>query len=124
MAIAEQEVAKVLVEKEPWWMNVIKQLGLPTLLLLVMVYGVYQCAVWFGTTILVPLTERQLIFINQVDESVKKITEIIDQHKKNNGMIAEELEAISTGIQTMNVETKSNGQRLEAIERVLNKGQQ
>jgi hypothetical protein len=120
----QKDVMQVLIEKEPWWMTVTKQLGLPTVLLLIMVYGVYQSAIWFGTTILVPLTERQLTFINQVDESVQKITTIVEDHQKNNGLIARELEAINAGIKTMNQETKSNGERLEAIEKVLNKGNQ
>ena len=120
----QKDVMQVLIEKEPWWMTVTKQLGLPTVLLLIMVYGVYQSAIWFGTTILVPLTERQLTFINQVDESVQKITTIVEDHQKNNGLIARELEAINAGIKTMNEETKSNGERLEAIEKVLNKGNQ
>jgi hypothetical protein len=116
------EPQSILVEKEPWWMNVIKQLGLPTLLLLVLVYGAWEGAAWFGTNILIPLTERQIIFINQVDESVKKITEIVEKHQQNNGMIAQELDSINNGIQQMNEGTKANGQRLEAIEKVLNKG--
>lgn len=120
----QKDVMQVLIEKEPWWMTVTKQLGLPTVLLLVMVYGVYQAAIWFGTTILVPLTERQMTFINQVDESVQKITTIVEDHQKNNGLIARELEAINAGIKTMNQETKSNGERLQAIEKVLNKGNQ
>ena len=120
----QKDVMQVLIEKEPWWMTVTKQLGLPTGLLLVMVYGVYQSAIWFGTTILVPLTERQMTFINQVDESVQKITTIVEDHQKNNGLIARELEAINAGIKTMNQETKSNGERLQAIEKVLNKGNQ
>ena len=118
----QKDVMQVLIEKEPWWMTVTKQLGLPTVLLLIMVYGVYQAAMWFGTTILVPLTERQMTFINQVDESVQKITTIVEDHQKNNGLIARELEAINAGIKTMNQETKSNGERLQAIEKVLNKG--
>jgi len=118
------ELAQIVVEKEPWWMNVIKQLGLPTLLLLVMVYGVYQGAIWFGTNILVPLTERQIVFINQVDESVKKITEIIEEHQQNNGLIARELNSLNEGVQQMNLETKANGERLKSIEILLNKGQQ
>lgn len=116
------EKREILVRDEPWWMVTIKQLGLPTLLLLVLVYGAWEGATWFGTNILIPLTERQIIFINQVDESVKKITEIVEKHQENNGMIARELDSINTGIQQMNEGTKQNGQRLEAIEKVLNKG--
>jgi hypothetical protein len=124
-AVVEQkEILPVLVEKEPWWMNVVKQLGLPTFLLLIMSWGVYQSATWFGTTILIPLTDRQLTFINQVDESVQKITTIVEEHQKNNGLIARELESINAGIKVMNIETKSNGERLENIEKVLNKGNQ
>jgi len=124
MPVEQQEVTQILVEKEPWWMNVIKQLGLPTMLLLVLVYGAWEGATWFGTNILVPLTERQIIFINQVDESVKKITDIVEKHQQNNGMIAKELDSINLGIQQMNEGTKANGQRLENIEKVLNKGNQ
>lgn len=122
--VEQKEILPVLVEKEPWWMNVIKQLGLPTVLLLLLMYGAWQAAIWFGQTILVPLTERQMTFINQVDESVQKITTIVEEHQKNNGLIARELEAINTGIKGLNDETKNNGERLEAIEKVLNKGNQ
>lgn len=115
---------EILVRDEPWWMVTIKQLGLPTMLLLILVYGAWESASWFGSNILIPLTERQIIFINQVDESVKKITEIVEKHQENNGLIARELDAINVGIQEMNEGTKMNGQRLEAIEKVLHKGNQ
>jgi hypothetical protein len=121
MAPQQEQAAHVYVEKEPWWMNVMKQLGLPTFLLLIMSWGVYQAAIWFGSTILVPLTDRQMTFINQVDESVQRITTIVEEHQKNNGLIARELDAINSGIQTMNTETKQNGVRLQAIEESLKK---
>lgn len=112
---------QIYVQKEPWWVFTVKQLGLPTVLLLVLVYGVYQSATWFGANILIPLTERQLVFINQVDESVKRITQIVEEHQKNNGLIARELESINEGIQATNEGIKTNNMRLESIEKVLNK---
>lgn len=120
--MVEEPQKEIFVRDEPWWMVTIKQLGLPTLLLLVLVYGAWEAASWFGSNILIPLTERQIIFINQVDESVKKITEIVERHQENAGLMARELDAINTGINNMTQETKTNGQRLEAIEKVLSKG--
>jgi|688.fasta_scaffold252564_4 hypothetical protein len=116
----QQELREVYVEKEPWWITATKQLGLPTVLLVLLGIGIYNASVWLGSNVLRPLTERQIEFINQVDVSVKKITTIVEEHQKNNGLIARELEAINNGIEKLNVSSNENGKKLEKIEASLN----
>lgn len=117
----EEAPSKVFLQREHWGIALVKQLGLPTALLMIMIYGVYQGATWFGAKVLIPLTDRQMEFIDQVDQSVQKITTIIEEHQKNNGMISRELEGINAGIKSLNAQTERNGERLQAIETTLNK---
>lgn len=112
----------VFIQKEPWWVQVIKQLGLPTLLLLLGIFGAYQAASWFGREVIVPLSDRQIKFIDQVEDSVQKITAIIEEHQRNAAVIAKELDTLNKGISDLNEKTKQNGDKLQSIEEVLNKG--
>jgi hypothetical protein len=118
----EVETRQVYVEKEPWWITTIKQLGLPTVLLILLGIGAYNGSVWLGENVIQPLTARQIQFINQVDESVQKITVIVEEHQKNNGKIANELEGISIGIKSLNEKSDKQNKTLETIEHQLKEG--
>lgn len=109
-------------EKEPWWITAVKQLGLPTVLLVLLGVGIYNASIWLGENVLKPLTERQIEFINQVDKSVQKITTIVEEHQKNNGVIARELEGISIGIRSLNDKSDKQNKTLETIEHQLKEG--
>lgn len=117
-----QETRQVLIEKEPWWIAAVKQLGLPTILLMLIGFGTYNASVWLGQNVLKPLTERQIEFINQVDKSVEKITIIIEDHQKNNGLIARELEAINNGIKSLNEKSDRQNTSLDSIKHELKAG--
>jgi hypothetical protein len=117
----EMETKQIFIEKEPWWISGIKQLGLPTILLILIGLGAYNSSVWLGQNVLKPLTERQVEFINQVEKSVQKITVIVEDHQKNNSLIARELEKINSGIEKLNISSTDNGKKLEKIETNLNK---
>ena len=117
----EMETKQIFIEKEPWWISAVKQLGLPTILLMLVGFGVYNSSVWLGQNILKPLTERQVEFINQVEKSVQKITIIVEDHQKNNSLIAKELEKINSGIEKLNISSTDNGKKLEKIDANLHK---
>lgn len=117
----EMETKQIFIEKEPWWISAVKQLGLPTILLMLVGFGVYNSSVWLGQNILKPLTERQVEFINQVEKSVQKITIIVEDHQKNNSLIARELEKINSGIEKLNTSSTDNGKKLEKIDANLHK---
>lgn len=117
-----QETRQVLIEKEPWWISAVKQLGLPTMLLILIGLGAYNASVWLGENVLKPLTERQIEFISQVDKSVQKITLIIEDHQKNNGLIARELEAINNGIKSLNEKSDRQNTSLDSIKNELKTG--
>jgi len=112
----------VFIQKEPWWVGVIKQLGLPTLLLMLAIFGAYESTIWFGREVVIPLSDRQIKFIDQVEQNVTKITSIVEEHQRNAVTIANELQTLNDGITELNTKTKQNGDRLQAIEAVLNKG--
>jgi len=118
----EMETKQVFIEKEPWWVVATKQLGLPTVLLILVGIGIYNSSTWLGSNILKPLTERQIEFINQVEKSVERITYIVEEHQKNNGVIARELESLNSGIDKLNNASDKQNKTLEAIEQKLNNG--
>jgi hypothetical protein len=120
----EAETRQVYIEKEPWWVSGIKQLGLPTILLILLGFGAYNAAAWLGENVIKPLTERQIEFINQVDKSVEKITNIIEEHQKNNGVIAKELDNLNNGMMKLNETTDRNNQTLESIKNNLKNNNQ
>lgn len=118
----DEEISnKVFLQREHWGLSLVKQLGLPTALLLIMIYGIYQSATWFGAKVMIPLTDRQLEFIDQVDKSVQRVATVVEEHQKNNVLIAQQLEGINAGIRSLNSQTERNGERLQAIETTLNK---
>jgi len=118
----DEEISnKVFLQREHWGISLVKQLGLPTALLLIMIYGIYQSATWFGAKVMIPLTDRQLEFIDQVDKSVQRVATVVEEHQKNNVLIAQQLEGINAGIRSLNSQTERNGERLQAIETTLNK---
>lgn len=114
------ETKQVYIEKEPWWVVATKQLGLPTVLLILVGIGIYNSSTWLGSNVLKPLTERQIEFINQVEKSVERITYIVEEHQKNNGVIARELESLNSGIDKLNNASDKQNKTLEAIEQKLN----
>lgn len=118
----EMETKQVFIEKEPWWVVATKQLGLPTVLLILVGIGIYNSSTWLGSNILKPLTERQIEFINQVEKSVERITYIVEEHQKNNGVIARELESLNSGMNKLNNASEKQNKTLEAIEQKLNNG--
>lgn len=118
----DQPQTQLVLQKEPWWMGAIKQLGVPTALLIALGVGGYRASAWVGENVVKPLTDRQIKFIDSVDENVQKISVIVEEHQKNNVKIADELGSIDNGVRSLNETTKMNGQRLEAIEGKLDKG--
>lgn len=58
--------------KPPWWIEILKTLGLPTFLLLGMSYIMFEGVRWYATTILVPQQTAH-------DGYIEKATQIIDK---------------------------------------------
>lgn len=57
----------------PWYVGLLQQLGLPTAILCVMIYGLWTGFSWFGNEIAIPMFQRQMRFIDSVEDSVKEI---------------------------------------------------
>ena len=112
----------IIKTSDPWWIESLKQLGLPTMLVMLFCVGGYQAALWYATNVALPESRRQLEFIDKVEASVSRMSDAIAGYTSNSGKIASELEAINRGIVDLNDTTESNGKKLDKIEVKLNPG--
>lgn len=73
-------------KKAPWWVGAINKAGIPTGVLAVVLWLLYCGGVWTGNTIIVPLFERQVKFMDETSEMIQEQT-------RTSGLINKTLEA-------------------------------
>lgn len=110
------------VEKPPWWMDAVKTLGLPTMFLGVMTYMVWSAGIWAGQTVVIPLFNKQVAFIDEatkMTQGMTSSTQIISKTLEAQGEHALEVLRISQEIQSTVKDAKSqteiNGERLRGL---------
>lgn len=54
---------------DPKVMDAMKNLGVPTALLAVLTFGLWQSAAWTGTHVLTPLVDQQVHFMKELSKS-------------------------------------------------------
>lgn len=59
----------------PWWVQHAKSLGLPSCVLIALIYMIWAAGVWVGSTIVVPLFERQMLFIDEASKMTKEMSQ-------------------------------------------------
>ena len=109
-------------EKPPWWMDAVKTLGLPTMFLGVMTYMVWSAGIWAGQTVVIPLFNKQVAFIDEatkMTQGMTSSTQIISKTLEAQGEHALEVLRISQEIQSTVKDAKSqteiNGERLRGL---------
>lgn len=110
------------VEKPPWWMDAVKTLGLPTLFLGVMTYAVWSAGIWAGQTIVVPLFNKQIAFIDEatkMTQGMASSTQLISKTLEAQGQHAIEVlklsQDIHNSVKDAKAQTDLNGERLKVI---------
>lgn len=72
----------------PWWVGHAKSLGLPTIFLGVLMYMIWTAGTWAGTTIIVPIFNKQMEFID-------KASAMTEEMNRTTGLINKTLEGHS-----------------------------
>lgn len=65
--------------KAPWYFDAIKTLGVPTVFLFCVLYMLWVSGQWAGTTILLPLYQKQSQFIDSATKMTEKMTVTTDE---------------------------------------------
>ena len=82
-------------DKVPWWIKVFRELGLPVAIICVMGYGGWHAVTWFGNSIALPMFQRQMIFIDEVQKATQDIASAVQQGEKSRAEMAGHLQAMS-----------------------------
>lgn len=82
------------VEKVNKYADVIKNLGVPTVLLCVLIYGGWRMIQWAGEHIATPIVDRQIKFMDQIEETNRQHAETQKQQADAIGKISDTLESI------------------------------
>lgn len=103
-------------------MDAVKTLGLPTMFLGVMTYMVWSAGIWAGQTVVIPLFNKQVAFIDEatkMTQGMTSSTQIISKTLEAQGEHALEVLRISQEIQSTVKDAKSqteiNGERLRGL---------
>ena len=72
---------------EDWRIKTIKQLGVPTAFLVAILYLGYRGVEWFGVSILTPLFQRQMSFMDSLERSVTTIDATLNDYSTINAKL-------------------------------------
>lgn len=122
--VDESDLLDKLKSRDPAWLSIVSRLGVPSALLGVMMYLIYVGGMWVGQNIVKPLADRQIKFIDEVDESVRLIATTVKEHESASTVIAGELKKLNEKTEAGNVELKNVGSKLDKIETQLKDAKQ
>tara|TARA_R110000868_G_scaffold400006_1_gene674075 strand:- start:6 stop:416 length:411 start_codon:yes stop_codon:yes gene_type:complete len=99
----------------PWWVPLIKSLGVPTCFLIALLYMIWTAAIWAGDTVVVPLFTKQMSFIDEASKMTAEInnsTQLINKTLEAHGQHA--IESLKTCQEIKNISTE-NGNRIDTV---------
>ena len=99
----------------PWWVALIKSLGVPTCFLIALLYMIWTAAIWAGDTVVVPLFTKQMDFIDQASKMTSEInnsTQLINKTLEAHGQHA--IESLKTCQEIKSI-TNANGDRIDTV---------
>lgn len=112
--------------KPPWYAAAFEKYGLPTVFLGVVVYMIWQAGSWAGSTVIVPIFNKQMLFIDKaatMTEEMHRTTSIINKTLEAHGQHAVEslkvCHDIKDTVNDTNVEVKVMKQSHDQIVDVL-----
>lgn len=112
-----------------WVVEAVKSLGLPTVFLGIIVYMIWTAGSWAAATIIVPLFEKQMAFIDEASQMTREMTSVtaaINTTLKASGAHSIENLKISNEVKTVTSDTnstikmvqKSNDQILDVLKNI------
>ena len=120
---SQSQPTEVNMGKPPWYIEVIKTLGLPTAFLCIIVYGLWTAGSWAASVIIVPLFDKQMKFIDEASEMTREMTSVtsaINTTLKASGEHSIENLRVCNDIHKVTMETNGNVKTaLESHDQIL-----
>jgi hypothetical protein len=104
-------------EKPPWYMGAIDKYGFPTVFLVVFLYMIWSAGSWAGETVVVPLFQKQMQFIDKASEMTEEMnstTKIINKTLEAHGQHAIESLKTCHDIRETGLETQTEVKEIRA----------
>lgn len=80
---------------EPSSITLIRDLGLPTVLLIFILFGAWRAAIWIGETVVRPLVGKTTTFIDRLEVAVSEMSDTLKTVVMQQGKMVEQVERIS-----------------------------
>jgi hypothetical protein len=80
---------------EPWQIKLAKQLGLPTVFLLILLYFIYQAGTWIAHSIAMPLFEKQTKFIDKATDMMSDMSDTLRDNQTTSLRTQSDVDALS-----------------------------
>jgi len=98
----------MVAEKSPWYMAAFEKYGISTTFLVVVLYMIWTAGSWAGETVVLPLFNKQMQFIDKASEMTEEMnstTKIINKTLEAHGQHAIENLKTCTSIRETGLET-------------------
>ena len=105
--------------KQPWWVETIKTLGLPTVFLVVIVFMLWRGGKWASTEVIMPLFQRQMVFIDTATKTLTDTQEAATEVKEGQEQGHASLKTISDAITELSADTKRVIDMLKDVEALI-----
>jgi len=75
--------------------TLIRDLGLPSALLIFILFGAWRAAIWIGETVVRPLVSKTTTFIDRLEVAVNEMSDTLKTVVVQQGKMVEQVEKIS-----------------------------
>ena len=80
---------------EPNNIAIIRDLGLPSALLIFILFGAWRASIWIGEAVIRPLVFRTTTFVDRLEIAVDEMAQTLSKVVEQQGKIVQEVEKIS-----------------------------
>jgi hypothetical protein len=113
MSTLMKEAEVLELKEEPWQIKLAKQLGLPTMFLLILLYFIYQAGTWIAHSIAMPLFEKQTKFIDEATSMMSDMSDTLNQNQATNLRTQTDVDALRSALEEQTDVLKSIDQTLK-----------
>ena len=75
--------------------QIIREFGLPTMVLVVMGYGLWQCSAWIARELIVPMRDRHFAFLNSIESTLNAVVQTQQSLVTTQQNLLDEVERVS-----------------------------
>jgi len=113
----------------PWWLQQLFQFGVPTIILGLVMYGIWHSMSWLAQKIFLPATEKHIEFLARTSEAiegiehvVEKIDRSLDSHREYFTTLEKQVEAVDRMVLTQSaMQAKNDGAILQTLQSIDSK---